>query len=77
METPIDTTNFSYKFTKYLFEKGLTEDDYFKCLNSLLEFGGVMTVAEYAKENNMSVQNVYQRKQVRTLIGRKVIFDND
>ena len=77
MENTINTKDFSYRFGKHLHEKGISNDDYFKCLNLLLDYGGVKTVSKFAEENNISVQHVYQTQKVKTVLGRKVIFDNE
>lgn len=68
---------FSERFEKHLFENGISNDEMFKVLNILLQYSGVKTIRQFAEENNMSVQNVYQYKNVKTLLNRKVVFDND
>ena len=62
---------------KYIFEKGISNDEMFKTLNVLLDYSGVKPIRQFAEEHNMSVQNVYQNKVVKTLLGKKVVFDND
>lgn len=69
--------NFSEKFEKYLYEQGLSNQEMFKCLNLLLNYGQIKTIRKYAEEKNISVQSVYQYKPTKTLLDRKVIFDNE
>lgn len=76
MSKPINTLTFSERFEKYLFEKGISNDEMFKTLNILLDYSGAKTIREYAEENNVSVQSVYQNKVVKSLLGKKVVFDN-
>ena len=67
----------SQRFEKYLYEKGIENEELFKILNTIFIYGGLKTVRQYAEDNNVSVQSVYQYKPIKTLLGRKVIFDND
>lgn len=76
MGTPLNTLTFSERLEKYIFEKGLSKDEMFKCLNILLDYGGVKKVSDFAKENNKSVQAVYQYDDVKILLGIKVVFDD-
>lgn len=76
MKTPENTMTFSDRFEKYIYEKGLSNEEMFKCLNILFEYSGVKTIRDYAEENNISVQSVYQYKPVKQLLNRKVVFDN-
>lgn len=73
----IQTLTFSQRFGKHLHEKGESNEQLFKSLNLLLDYLGAKTISEYAQEKSMSVQNVYQNKVVKTILGRKVVFDND
>lgn len=75
MKTSVKSLTFSQRFEKYIFEKGLSEDEMFKCLNILIDYGGVKKVSDFAKENNKSVQAVYQYDSVETILGVKVVFD--
>lgn len=75
MKTSAKTLTFSERLEKYIFEKGISQEEMFKCLNILIDYGGVKKVSDFAKENNKSVQAVYQYNQVKTLLGIKVVFD--
>lgn len=77
MTKPDYKPTFSEKFEKYLFETGISNDEMFKVLNILFDYSGVKTIRQYAEENNISVQSVYQYKPIKTLLNRKVVFDND
>ena len=77
MKTLINKESFSNRFAKHLHEKGISNEEMFKCLNHLFDYSGVKTIRQYAEENNISVQAVYQYKPVKTLLNRKVVFDNE
>lgn len=68
---------FSERFEKYLYEKGISNDEMFKTLNILLQYSGVKTIRQFAEENNISVQSVYQYKPIKTILDKKVVFDNE
>lgn len=77
MTKPDYKPTFSERFEKHLFEKGISNDEMFKVLNIILQYSGVKTIRQFAEENNRSVQSVYQYKPIKTILGRKVVFDND
>jgi hypothetical protein len=76
MKKTVSKLTFSERLEKHIFEKGLTCDEMFNSLNVLLDYSGIKTVKQYAQDNNVSVQSVYQKKIIKTILGKKVVFDN-
>jgi len=76
MKNTKNTASISDRFGKYLHEKGIPNEELFKCLNHLLDYSGCKPIRQFAEENNISVQSVYQNHITKTILGKKVVFDN-
>lgn len=76
MKNTVNTFTFSENLEKHIFENGLNDDEMFKSLNVLLEYSGAKTIKQYAKDKGVSVQAVYKSKDVKTILGKKIVFDN-
>ncbi len=65
---------FSERFEEHIFKCEESEDELFKCLNSILEVMNVKKVSEAAKEEGISVQRFYKKydKDIREVLGIKV-----
>jgi len=74
---PPETLTFSQRYEKHLYEKGVDNDQLLKVFNITQEYLGIKTVKQYAMDQNTSLQNVYQNKEVSEVLGVKVVFDND
>lgn len=64
------------RLEKHIHQKGITDEELFKILNLSLFYLGAKTVAQYAEQEGISVQAVYKLRPVKTILGRKVVFDN-
>lgn len=73
----MDSMSFSDRFATYVMKNKVPNEELFKVLNHCLDFLQCKTVSEFAEEKGISVQAVYKLYPVKTLVGRKVIFDND
>lgn len=70
-------TNIGDRLEKYIYEKGVSSDDWLKILNLAETYGGVKSVKQYSKDNNISVQGVYKHRQVHSFINSKFVIDSD
>jgi len=55
----------------------LSNDDLVELIKHLGAYGNIMSVKEYSDQNNITVQGVYNHRNVVNLWGFKFVVDND
>lgn len=74
MKEPI---NIGDRLEKYIYEYGVSTDEWLKILNLAETYGGVKSVKQYSKDNNISVQGVYKHRKVHSFINSKFVIDSE
>ena len=77
MITQENKETISQRFGKYCHEKGVNNDELFKILNTCICYLELKTIAEFAEDNNVSVQHIYQNLKTHKILGLKLITDNN
>ena len=69
------TVNIGDRLEKYIYENDITPGEWLKILNLAEIYGGVKSIKQYSKDNNISVQGVYKHREVHSFINSKFIID--
>jgi hypothetical protein len=60
-----------------MMDSKLSNDDLVEIIKHAGAYGNIMSVKDYSKENNISVQAVYRYRNVVDLWGFKFVMEND